>query len=68
MLTCTVGLKEGYNVYVYPGSGTVDGQRGDHVIVAPAFNITDGDIDTIVESVGRLIVDFFEDIKSPPKV
>lgn len=64
---CT-GLRDGYNVYVYPGSGTVDGERGDHIIIAPPFNITDSDVDTIVESVSKLIFDFFEDINSPPKL
>lgn len=62
------GLKDGYNVYVYPGSGTVDGSRGDHIIIAPAFNITDADIDTIVESLGKLIFDFFETLNAPSKL
>ena len=60
-------MQDGYNIYVYPGSGTVDGQHGDHIIIAPAFNITDGDIDTIVENVGKLIFDFFKDIDPPQK-
>ena len=34
---------------VYPGSGTVDGVRGDHVLLAPPYNVTDGEIDVIVE-------------------
>jgi adenosylmethionine-8-amino-7-oxononanoate aminotransferase len=33
---------------VYPGSGTVDGVRGDHVLLAPPYNVTDGEIDVIV--------------------
>jgi adenosylmethionine-8-amino-7-oxononanoate aminotransferase len=28
------------NVLVYPGQGTVDGTRGDHVLLAPAFIVT----------------------------
>lgn len=34
---------------VYPGSGTADGQRGDHVLLAPPFNVERRDIDNIVE-------------------
>lgn len=34
---------------IYPNGGTIDGLRGDHVIVAPAFNATQHDIGTIVD-------------------
>ena len=34
---------------VYPGSGTVDGVRGDHVLLAPPYNVTDAQIEVIVE-------------------
>ncbi len=37
---------------VYPGSGTVDGRRGDHVLLAPPYNVTDTQIDVIVERLG----------------
>jgi adenosylmethionine-8-amino-7-oxononanoate aminotransferase len=33
---------------VYPGSGTVDGVAGDHILVAPPFIITREEIDTVV--------------------
>ncbi len=36
---------------VYPMGGTLDGRRGDHVLLAPPFIVTAADIDTIV---GRL--------------
>ena len=68
ILIVAAGLKDGYNIFVYPGSGTVDGDRGDHVIVAPAFNITNLDIDIIVESVGKLVVDFFADLQASSKL
>lgn len=32
----------------YPMSGTIDGQRGDHVLLAPPFIIEDGQIDELV--------------------
>jgi len=40
---------------VYPMGGTIDGQMGDHVLLAPPFIITDRDIDTIVERLGDAI-------------
>ncbi|KAG9191587.1 hypothetical protein G6011_10321 [Alternaria panax] len=63
-----LGLKDGYNVYVYPGSGTVDGNRGDHVIIAPAYNITDSDVEFIVDRVSKTILDFFEELSIVPKL
>jgi adenosylmethionine-8-amino-7-oxononanoate aminotransferase len=34
---------------VYPMGGTVDGQAGDHVLIAPPFICTEAEIDTLVE-------------------
>lgn len=34
---------------VYPMGGTIDGQRGDHVLLAPPFIVSDGELDAIVE-------------------
>jgi adenosylmethionine-8-amino-7-oxononanoate aminotransferase len=33
---------------VYPMGGTIDGRRGDHVLLAPPFIVTDNDLDEIV--------------------
>ena len=68
MLTVVPGLKDGYNIYIYPGSGTVDGDRGDHILIAPAYNVSNLDIDMIVESVGKLVVDFFADLHTSSKL
>jgi hypothetical protein len=67
-LTIAAGLKDGYNVYVYPGSGTVDGTRGDHIVIAPAYNITDEDVEFIAQRVSKVILDFFEELKMAPKL
>ncbi|MFQ5820074.1 MAG: aminotransferase class III-fold pyridoxal phosphate-dependent enzyme, partial [Candidatus Heimdallarchaeota archaeon] len=40
---------------VYPGSGTVDGVRGDHIIVAPPLIVERSEIDEIVEILDRSI-------------
>ena len=34
---------------VYPMGGTIDGQHGDHVLLAPPFIVQDGELDAIVE-------------------
>jgi adenosylmethionine-8-amino-7-oxononanoate aminotransferase len=33
---------------VYPMGGTIDGKRGDHVLIAPPFIVTDAELDEIV--------------------
>jgi adenosylmethionine-8-amino-7-oxononanoate aminotransferase len=40
---------------VYPMGGTVDGVRGDHVLLAPPFIIDNAAIDTVVERLGDAI-------------
>ena len=35
-------------VAIYPGAGTVDGVMGDHVLVSPAFTVTDEELATTV--------------------
>ena len=37
---------------VYPAGGTIDGKRGDHVLLAPPYIARRGDIDTIVDRLG----------------
>lgn len=40
---------------VYPMGGTIDGVRGDHVLLAPPFIVQPGDVDSIVERLGDSI-------------
>jgi hypothetical protein len=40
---------------VYPGGGTVDGKRGDHVLLAPPYVATPADVDTIVDRLGAAV-------------
>ena len=40
---------------VYPMGGTIDGVRGDHVLLAPPFIVDEGQVDTIVERLGEAI-------------
>lgn len=45
-------------VMVYPGTGTVDGTTGDHILVAPPFDIQNDEI-TLIARVLRKAVDEF---------
>ncbi len=42
---------------VYPMGGTIDGQRGDHVLLAPPFIVTSDQIGQIVDRLGSAIDD-----------
>ena len=39
----------------YPMQGTIDGARGDHVLLAPAYIITKAQVDELVEKLARAI-------------
>lgn len=40
---------------VYPMGGTIDGVRGDHVLIAPPFIVTDSQLDELVETLGAAV-------------
>jgi adenosylmethionine-8-amino-7-oxononanoate aminotransferase len=42
---------------VYPMGGTIDGQHGDHVLLAPPFIVTESQIDEIVDRLGAALDD-----------
>lgn len=42
---------------LYPGSGSVDGVRGDHILVGPPFTISSGEIDMLVEILDRVLAE-----------
>ena len=44
-----------HGLMVYPMGGTVDGLRGDHVLLAPPFIATESDLDAIVERLSAAI-------------
>jgi len=47
------GMRQGF--ISYPSGGCVDGQRGDHVLLAPPFNVDAAQIDEIADRVGAAI-------------
>lgn len=40
---------------IYPGGGTVDGRLGDNILLAPPYNVTDQELQTIVDLLGDTI-------------
>ena len=52
-------MREPYNISLYPGSGTVDGRKGDHVLLAPAYNVTEDEIRHIVGTTVAVVKQFF---------
>ncbi len=40
---------------IYPGGGTADGLNGDHILLAPPYNVTDGELEMIVDLLGETV-------------
>ena len=57
------GMEEKYSISIYPGSGSVDGTSGDHVLLCPAYTVAQADIELIVDRAATVIEDFFSDMK-----
>jgi adenosylmethionine-8-amino-7-oxononanoate aminotransferase len=48
---------------VYPMGGTVDGVRGDHVLLAPPFIIEGRQVDAIAERLGAALEAAITDVR-----
>lgn len=55
-----MGLTRKYSINVYPGSGSVDGVQGDHIIISPPYNSNKDDIEMVVKNVAGLVDDYFK--------
>jgi len=55
-----LGMKEPYSISIYPGTGTVDGKSGDHVLLAPPYTCTNEEIDLICQTAVNVIRDYFK--------
>ena len=40
---------------IYPGGGTIDGRSGDHILLAPPYNVTDDELGMIVDLLGQTL-------------
>jgi adenosylmethionine-8-amino-7-oxononanoate aminotransferase len=49
------GISSPFNMTMYPGNGTMDGIRGDHVILAPTYIATKADIDFIAKATSDVV-------------
>ncbi|KAG9532902.1 PLP-dependent transferase, partial [Aureobasidium melanogenum] len=54
------GLSNPHNITLYPGTGTADGKIGDHILLAPAYNVTAEVIELIVQKTARVIEEYFQ--------
>ncbi|EME48083.1 hypothetical protein DOTSEDRAFT_69875 [Dothistroma septosporum NZE10] len=54
-----LGMQHPYNISLYPGTGSADGRRGDHILIAPAYNITADEIRKIVDTVAAVTRQYF---------
>ncbi|KAH8755651.1 pyridoxal phosphate-dependent transferase [Diaporthe sp. PMI_573] len=54
-----LAISSPFDMTVYPGRGCVDGVRGDHIILAPSYIVTEEDIERIVETVSDVIDEVF---------
>jgi hypothetical protein len=53
------GMQSPFNISIYPGTGTADGVNGDHILLAPAYNVTSKDVHMIVDTTVSVIEAFF---------
>lgn len=53
-------MQEPFNISVYPGNGTADGTRGDHIQIAPSYKVTEEEIRYIVDTTAAMIEEFFK--------
>jgi adenosylmethionine-8-amino-7-oxononanoate aminotransferase len=40
---------------IYPGGGTIDGRSGDHILLAPPYNVVDNELETIVDLLAETV-------------
>lgn len=40
---------------IYPGGGTADGRRGDHILLAPPYNVNDDELELIVDLLAQTL-------------
>jgi adenosylmethionine-8-amino-7-oxononanoate aminotransferase len=55
-----LGIEAPYNISLYPGTGTVEGKRGDHILVAPPYNATPEEIDLIGARTADVVEKYFK--------
>lgn len=59
ILVQETGLMSPHGISLYAAGGTVDGVRGDHVLLAPPYNVFKEEIEYIVETTERVVENVF---------
>jgi adenosylmethionine-8-amino-7-oxononanoate aminotransferase len=57
-----LAISPSYNMTLYPGTGTVDGTSGDHVILAPSYIVTKEEIDHIAKVTSDVVHEVFQKV------
>ncbi|KAF7948977.1 hypothetical protein EAE96_008155 [Botrytis aclada] len=57
-----LAISHPYNMTMYPGTGTVDGMCGDHIMLSPNYLVTKEDIEYIVRVTVDVIETVFENL------
>lgn len=50
-------------VAIYPGSGTADGKKGDHVIISPAYTVTEEELRLVLRVVKEVYLEMEQEIQ-----
>lgn len=58
-LLIVLGMEEKHSISLYPGTGTVDGKYGDHIIISPAYTVTKEEVELVVFRASSVIEEFF---------
>lgn len=58
----STGLKKGYDVSLFPATGSADGWRGDQIWLAPPFIVRKRDVEEIIQRLGRVVDDVFGEL------
>jgi len=53
-------MQDPYSISLYPGTGTVDGNSGDHILIAPAYTVNEDDIRCVVDTTTQVVTQYFE--------
>lgn len=56
------GISQVPGVMMYPGTGSVDGRKGDHIIIAPPYTVTAEEIEMIVTAARNAVDSAFQQI------
>jgi hypothetical protein len=54
-----LGMEDKFSICLYPGTGTVDGKFGDHVMICPAYIVTRSEVELIVDKATQVVEDYF---------